>query len=151
MQSAAYAYSTFFRPSPSRLSPGRNTVFVPLYELCRVQQHPSLGSLKRAWTITQSKKSSRRCGQKQNQNSNPKQKHKTQNKNTKQKTPRDNGRALTKKGSLCADELRKDLAESNTKPTRHHSKIAMKVQKQSNRSAVPKPRIPPARIPEIAQ
>ena len=73
----------FFRPSPSRLSPGRNTVFVPLYELCRVQQHPSLGSLKRAWTITQSKKSSRGCRQKQKQNSNPKQKPKTQNKNTK--------------------------------------------------------------------
>ena len=46
------------RPSPSRLSPGRNTVFVASNELCRVQQHSALGSLNRAWTITQPKKSS---------------------------------------------------------------------------------------------
>ena len=30
----------FFRPSPSRLSPGRNTVFVPLNELCKVLYVP---------------------------------------------------------------------------------------------------------------
>ena len=42
--------SLFFRPSPSRLSPGRNTVFVPLNELCKVLSSPALGSQKRAST-----------------------------------------------------------------------------------------------------
>ena len=49
--------SFFFRPSPSRLSPGRNTVFVSLNELCNVLYVPALGSQKRAWTSTQSNKS----------------------------------------------------------------------------------------------
>ena len=46
----------FFRPSPSRLSPGRNTVFVPVE---RIVQHLASSPLweyqKRAWTPTQSK------------------------------------------------------------------------------------------------
>ena len=46
----------FFRPSPSRLSPGRNTVFVSVE---RIVQHlasfPLWGIKKRAWTYTQSK------------------------------------------------------------------------------------------------
>ena len=50
-----YETLLFFRPSPSRLSPGRNTVFVPVNELCIAYQHPSLGSQKRARTITQSR------------------------------------------------------------------------------------------------
>ena len=134
--------SFFFRPSPSRLSPGRNTVFVPLNELCIVQQHPSLGSLKRAQTITQSKKSSLGCKQRtKGQNNRPKtdktskkQTHNTKkNKptNKKHKTPRNIGRALSKEGSLCADELKKDLQKAITQPTSHHSKIALKVQKQT--------------------
>ena len=46
----------FFRPSPSRLSPGRNTVFVSVE---RIVQHlatpPLWESQKRAWTPTQSR------------------------------------------------------------------------------------------------
>ena len=95
----------FFHPSPSRLSPGRNTVFVPLNELCRVQQHPALGSLKRAWTITQSKKSSLGYKQRQRAKQQPKNREqanqttnntqKTKPKQQKgQKQPRSDGRAL---------------------------------------------------------
>ena len=105
----------FFRPPPSRLSPGRNTVFVPLNELCKVLYVPSLGSQKRAWTSTRSNQSNLECKPK----------------------------SETRKHSLCADELIMNwtLQKANTEPTRHHSKIAVKVQKQ-NPSAVPKPRIP---------
>ena len=65
----------FFRPSPSRLSPGRNTVFVPLNELCKVLHVPSLG---RAWTSTH-KKSSLGCKPKSETNSPENQQNKTKN------------------------------------------------------------------------
>ena len=58
--------------------------------------------------------------------------HKTQKKqkNKKQQTkksPRSGGRALRKKGSLCADELKSNwiLLKATAQPTRHHSKIAV--------------------------
>ena len=76
----------FFRPSPSRLSPGRNTVFVPLNELCNVLYVPSLGSQKRAWTSTQSNMSKLWCPPgKQTSPKNNKTKQKTTTKNTQNK------------------------------------------------------------------
>ena len=70
-----------------------------------------IGESKESVDHSQSKKSSRGCRQKQKQNNNPKQQPKTQNQKH-QQSPHDNGRALARKGSLCADELKKDLAES---------------------------------------
>ena len=51
----------FIRPSPSRLLPGRNTVFVSLNDLCNVLYVPFLGSQKRAWTSAQSSMSKLGC------------------------------------------------------------------------------------------
>ena len=46
----------FFRPSPSRLSPGRNTVFVPIERIVqRLASSPLWECQKRAWTHTQSR------------------------------------------------------------------------------------------------
>ena len=91
----------FFRPSPSRLSPGRNTVFVPLNELCKVLYIPALGSRKRAWTSMQSNcpnRGDQRGERPANRTKENKRKpQKTQPKKTKtQETPRSDGRALSK-------------------------------------------------------
>ena len=110
---------SFFRPSPSRLSPGRKTVFVPVNELGIAYQHPALGSQKRARTITQSMIQSGVQKQRSDPNTNKTTKTrnkppKKQNKSNKTKNTPFDGRALSEQGSLCAHELGNDLAESNT-------------------------------------
>ena len=51
LQLAPAAASFFFRPSPSRLLPGRNTVFVSVTNCAASCIVPSLGYRKRAWTF----------------------------------------------------------------------------------------------------
>ena len=75
----------FFRPSPSRLSPGRNTVFVPLNELCKVLYVPALGSSTRKKTSQQPKQKPKNTQTKQNQPP---------------KSPHSDGRALEQEGQL---------------------------------------------------
>ena len=72
-------WDNFFRPSPPRLSPGRNTVFVPLNELCKVLYVPSLGSQKRARTSTRSIQSNLGCKPKSETRSPKNKQDKTKN------------------------------------------------------------------------
>ena len=177
MADMSLAKGFFFHSSPSWLLPGRNTVFVSLKELCngciflywgvKREHGPVHSPTCPNWSVYQKQK----AAPKQNnqfffrpaplwlspgrRSRNKTTKLKTHNNNTKtsknnHKTHRrDDGRALSKRGSLCANELRRWIrsCEKQTSKTRHHSKIAMKVQ---NQLTVRKPRIPPARIPEIA-
>ena len=111
----------------------------PVNKLCIVYQHPALGSQKSAWTNTQSRIQSRvqtKEGQSKNrQNRQTKTRNKqTQTKNTTKtnetrNTPF-NGRALSKKAAYVPMNSRKILQKAK-QPTRHHSKIAVKVQKQT--------------------
>ena len=129
-------------------------MFVPLNELCIVQQHPTLGSLKRARTITQSKVQPGVQTRTKGQNHSPKtetsKKRQTKNQhpknqNHKQKTqsyPAAMDVLCQKKGNLCADEFKKDLAESNHSTNQTSQQDRGEGAKTNHRSAVPKPRIP---------
>ena len=113
-----FLYPFFFRPSPSRLSPGRNTVFVPLNELCKVLYIPALGSRKRAWTSTQSQvvQTGVTNEEKDQQTEQQKTNKKTQKKTTKTaKTKKHPVRwtCSVKDGSLCAGELKRSCQKQS--------------------------------------
>ena len=79
-----------------------------------------------------------------------KEKHKPKAKTTKKpaKDKRSQDSSY-KAGSLCANELR-DLAQKQNQQHQTTQQDLAKVSSKTNHSAAPKPRIPPARIPEIA-
>ena len=78
----------FFRPSPSRLLPGRNTVFVPVNKLCIAYQHPAWGVKKERGPL-RSPESHPGCNQKRakpNKKQTRKQKQNKPNKNNPKRT-----------------------------------------------------------------
>ena len=122
--------SLFFRPSPSRLS---------FHHWGIKREHGPVRSPTCPYTMATT-------GEKRNSTPNKQKKKKTTETNKKETSVQWTNELQSNWSSLCADEL--NLAKS--KHPEHHCKIAMKVQKQRTRPATRKPRISPARIPEIA-
>ena len=135
------AKTFFFRPSPSRLSPGRNTVFVPVNELCIAYVSMPHWGVKKERGPLRSPESNPGCkrkmgkpNKKQNKRTKTKTKpNKTNPKSTTRKGTRNtpfDGRALSKKAASVPMNSRKILQKAK-QPTRHHRKITVKVQKHN--------------------
>ena len=137
-----------FFPSPLWLPPGRRTLLCWLNELRKCMHYIPL------WGFESGAKSyhimpvPKRRPPETQQNHNNRNHNRKTNPHHEQKLARYNGSNAT---AFSACELT-DLAQKTTKKAgeRKQSKIKRRWTAKTHRPAMPKPRIPPARIPEIA-
>ena len=138
----------FFRPAPLWLPPGRRTLLCWLNELRKCMHYIPL------WGFESGAKSyhimpvPKRRPPETQQNHNKRNHNRKTNPHHEQKLARYDGSNAT---AFSACELT-DLAQKTTKKAgeRKQSKIKRRCTAKTHRPAMPKPRIPPARIPEIA-
>ena len=129
----------FFRPSPSRLSPGRHTVFVLMNELDNAWiSIPHWGVERGARTITQSGiHNGVRPKAKQNKKKNKATTKPTTKPNkTKRPVPRSKDE-LRRSRQLMCQWIKKILQTSKKQPNRHHSKIAVQTDQQRRNPGSP--------------